>query len=317
MNLPLESIDPAEVTKNASIIFAQGTDAMEKWSDEKKNNFCEVFESRTRVSAWILCVTAEKLLATAERRQFVSAKAAQKTRAKYDTTNKTVNSYAVAAYARTYPQSWLIGGRPAEELSAIAATRADEIFKNLPPLRQAVAIIKPEVAKKMDELERKKTKAKKLSEELDQPRFNTEIKLSDVDQNMTIRTFRKMMKDMVADRKALANKLNAALTEASELDDEIAKDLYGGIPELQEAILEVVAHHYERASAMGGMSRRVQEHVKFGDSKAAVEMVKQFEADELAVSPNIKAEFDAALARLQLSAPMIRKAAKQLKEKKS
>lgn len=316
MNKPLETIDPADVTKSAALVFAQGTDAMEKWSDEKKNDFCNVFEDRARASAWILVHTADKLLEVAERRQFVGCRAANKVQSDYDAVRKTVESYQKRV-GEGYPYVMQIGGRSPEDLGAVAAERAEDIFKNLPPLRQAVSIIKPEVVKMIDELEVKKALVKKLSNELDKPEYNSSLRLSEVDQKMTIGDFRKMVKAKIQERKRLAERLNEAVKGARELDDTIAKALYAGIPELQDAILDVVKRHYERAQAMGGMTRRVQEHVKFGDSKAAVDMVKQFEADEAAVSPSIKAEFNQALERLKLSAPMVRKAAKQLKEKKS
>lgn len=316
MNKPLETIDPTDVAKNAALVFAQGTDAMEKWSDEKKNDFCKVFEDRAYASAWILVHTADKLLEVAERRQFVGCRAASKVQSDYDAIRKTVESYQ-KRIGEGYPYVVQIGGRAPEELSAVAAERAEEIFKNLPPLRQAVSLIKPEVVKMIDELETKKALIKKLSNELDKPEHNAVLRLSQVDQKMTIGDFRKMVKSKIQERKKLAERLTEAVKEARELDDSIAKTLYAGIPELQDAIIDVVKRHYERAQAMGGMTRRVQEHVKFGDSKAAVDMVKQFEADEAAVSPKIKAEFDAALDRLKLSAPMVRKASKQLKGKKS
>jgi hypothetical protein len=308
----LENLNTEGIIKDAALALKAGSnDTMQLWSDEKRKDFCKVFEARSRASAYILTRTAEVLLDTAYRRQFVGQKALGKLQTEF---SSQLGHYAYRGESDKYNE---VGGRDSSELDKIAHERARDIFQNLPPLKQAVQLIKPEVAKKLDTLDALKTKVKKYGDQLDTPEYAASFKLSQVDQKMTVGAFRQMVRDRVKARNALVQKFNEAAKEAMELEDEIAKDLYAGIPELQDAITDVARRHFERAAGMGQMNRRVEEQVKFGDSKAATAIVKQFEADEQAISPSIKAEFDSALEKLKLSAPQVKKLyAAQKKEKK-
>jgi hypothetical protein len=98
-----------------------------------------------------------------------------------------------------------------------------------------------------------------------------------------------------------------------ELDNQINKALYLGLPGLSDAVIKVVADHLERAVAFDQTTRRVTEKVLFGDSEAAMELLKGFERDEVTVSDNIKAEFSAAMLKLGIAAG---KKTRQLKAKK-
>ena len=298
MTAGLENLNTHQIESDAAALVKSGTDNMTKWSDEKRKDFCVTFEARSRASAYILFETADKLIETAVRRQFVGEKASQKLKAAFP-------NRKVARDGGNYCGP--VGGREVEELDAIAEKRAEEIFQNLPPLKAAVSLIKPAVAKKLDELDTLKAVVKKLADELDQPKYNDSIRLSQVDQKMTIADFRKMVKDRQKARHKLVERLNEKAQAACELEDEIARELFAGIPEVQDAILDVAKRHYERGLGMSSLNRRVEEYVKFGDSEAATEMVRQFERDEQATSPAIKAEFDKALEKLKLTAPMVRK----------
>jgi len=318
-NAPLENLNTDDVVTTASLVFTKGSDAMEKWSDEKKNDFCSVFADRSEASAYILFRTGTIILDTAHRRQFVGTRAMSRITEEFSSLAQVVTGNTKRNNT-SHGYVLMVGGRVVEELNQIAETRAEDVLKSLPPLKQAVLIIKPEVAKLIDKCEAKKELVVKLSEKLDDPKYSEVIQLSKVDQQMTIENFRKMVKSRTVERRKLVDDLNDAAQEAKDLEDEVAKSLYAGIPEISTVILDAARKHFERAAAMGGMTRRVQEHVKFGDSDAAVDMVKQFEEDETVTSASIKEEFSAALTRLKLSAPMVRKTTKQLaakKEKKS
>lgn len=312
MDKGMENLNTESIMNDAALAVKSSTDGMQKWSEEKRKDFCEVFDQRARCSAFILTCTASELLDTANRRQFVGQKAKAKLQ------NEFAALLGYQAFHGKGDDYQKLGGRNIEELKNIAAGRAKEIFENLPPLKQAVQLIKPEVAKKIDQFEAFKNLAQKYADELDKPEYTKGFNLSQVDQDMTIGEFRQMLKDRIEKRTKLVKKLNEVAKAAVEIEDVIAKELYAGIPELQEAIIDVARKHYERAAAMGGMQRRVIEHVQFGDSEAAIAMVKQFEKDEQVVSPTIKAEFDAALNKLKLSAPLVKKAyLAAKKEKKS
>lgn len=316
MSEALESITAADMEKGITRITKEATDGMQRWSDEKRADFCAVFDKRSKVSAYILAHTAEELLESAQRRQFVGTKAKAKLDKKYESVRGWGWAHDRDSQGQYDYRNVTIGGRSKTELDSIAESRAEEIFKNLPSLRSAVQLIRPEVATKIDKVEELKARVRELDEELESPELNEEIRLSQVDQGMTIAAFREMVKDRVARRKKLVAKLNDLTTEATELEDWIAKELFGGIPELSTAILDVAERHFERALGMLSTSRRVEERVKFGDSDSAVQMVKQFETDEQTISPTIKNEFEAALERLKLSAPIVRKALAEKKREK-
>ena len=312
----MENLNTAGLIADAALAIRNEADGMQKWSDAKKDDFCKVFENRARASSYILVRTAYELLETAERRQFVGNKAVHKLKHEVHAT-QCLESDPDPDGKRYGYGDFKVGGRLKSELDKIAEARAEEIFQNLPPLRQAVQLIKPDVAKKIDKVETLKKEAKKYSDLLEKPEYNSAIRLSQVNQKMTVAAFRQFVKDRVKQRKEVIEKLNETAAEAIELEDEIAKELYQGVPEICDAILDVARRHMERAVGFGSMTRRVQEHVKFGDSKAAVDMVKQFEQDELAVSSAIKDEFNQALEKLKMTAPMVRKALAAKKKEKT
>jgi hypothetical protein len=51
------------------------------------------------------------------------------------------------------------------------------------------------------------------------------------------------------------------------------------------------------------MGRRVSEHVKFGNSQAAVELLRTFEKDEVTISEDVAARFRTALEQLKVKKP--------------
>jgi hypothetical protein len=303
----LEETDVEQVTRLATRAAAgEGFDAMQRWSDDKRTDFCKVFGERSAASAYILNATADLLLEKTHRLQFISERAKQKAQ-------ESRGAHALIGievrYGNYYPPS-LIGGRARQDLDTIAQERADEVFRSLPPLKSAVKVIKPDVAEKIEEIETRKEKLEELTLKLEKPEFDTNIRLSSVDQTMSIGDFRAMVKGRVKARNELVQQINDQADTLAELEVVVAKALYAGIPELSDAIVGVAVQHYERAKAMETMNRRVGEQVKFGDSQAATSLVKQFENDEATVSDSIKTEFAAALTRLQLSSTQVRKALK-------
>lgn len=314
----LEEFDIENVENTLAIAVPVNSDGMAVWSDVKKIDFCKVFENRSKASAYILNKTADILLERTHNLQFIGVRTKEKAQANRGArvfTEHDEHPNYKSGVNNGYPRfTNTVGTRDIQELNQIASDRADAVFRNLPPLKQAVQVIKPEVAVKIDTLEKLKAKLEKLATSMEEKKFKTSIKLSEVEQDMTIGAFRAMVKENIKARNTLVSAINETASEVKELEEQITKDLYAGIPELSDAIASVAVQHYERAKALETMNRRVAEKVRFGDSKAATDLVKGFENDEAKVSDNIKSEFAAALEKLNLSGKQVKKA---LKGKKS
>jgi hypothetical protein len=100
----------------------------------------------------------------------------------------------------------------------------------------------------------------------------------------------------------LIAKLDEIGKEGQSLDSRINKFLYNGLPGLSDAVIRVVIEYIERYTGFSALNRRVAEQVKFGDSEAAMEMLRTFEKDEVKVSSDIQGQFDAALDALKVAA---------------
>lgn len=276
-------------------------DALTNWSDEKKNEFCSTFESRARVTRYLLLLSAHTICKVAEQRQFIGNKHVAEIHESLRRAD--INALWDADTRGCY--NGRVGGRSNAELQVIAEERADTILDELPPLRQAVQVIRPEVAKKIDQRTAIIAKLKEVKEQLEE--LGGDVRLSELDQNMTIGDFRKSIKARSAKRNKLALKLKDLAEEGAELDSDIHKALYRGLPGLSDAVAKVCQQHVERAIALDATTRRVTEQVKFGDSDAAVELLRGFEKDEAAVTDEIRAEFGQAMQVLQLAGKKARK----------
>jgi hypothetical protein len=139
------------------------------------------------------------------------------------------------------------------------------------------------------------------------------LDMDDLDQEMTIASFRAMVKEREKKRAALLSKLDEVGDEGRSLDSRINKFLYDGLPGLSDAVIKVINDYLDRAVGFSAMNRRVGEQVQFGDSEAAMEMLKTFEKDEAKISSDIKAQFDKALDDLKLAAKKALAAPRQKK----
>lgn len=273
------------------------TESMDKWSDERRKEFCQTFEDRAMAASYILAITAHKIWETAIERHFVSDKHS------VDLVVKSRNGLIYLPnqfFDKTSNYSCrTAGSRSVDELKKLAEERAELILAELPPLKDAVRIIDPVTAKRLDKRDALLKQVKLLKVKFEQA--SEAIKMVDLDQSMTIGEFRKMCKDREKLRKRLADEMNEIGKEGTELAQQINKALYAGLPGLSDAVVKVVNEHIERATGLGAMTRRVTERVMFGDSKAALEILKGFEKDEVEVSANIKAEFAEALGKLKIA----------------
>lgn len=270
------------------------SDNLALWSDEKRKSFTDTFDSRVRVSRYILIQTAVRVASKAKGKHFISDKHLKG----LDITAS--HQSLLDDQGNRYSSSYSVGGRPTNELNTIAEQHADEIISKLPSLNEAVRIISPEVSKMIEQKVKLLAQGKKLMEDAD--KFAGVLDMDDLDPNMTISAFQAMVKDREKKRIAILNKLDEIGNEGNLLESKINKFLYDGLPGLSAAVIQVIKDYVERATAFSGLNRRVAEQVQFGDSEAALEMLKSFEKDEVKVSTDIQSQFDGALEILKMSA---------------
>jgi hypothetical protein len=254
------------------------------WDDNKRRSFIALFKERSAFGAAVLHLTAYHVWYKASAKKYLSNKH-----------NRLIK--------QDHPCKCSAGVRQ-NEAAAIADKRADAILESLPPLKDALRVIDPDTSKKLDRLAKMKeeantlfTKVTELSEPIDMA--------DDGYQKMTVREFRVMVNERLAERRAVGQKLENLAEDGTALEVEVNKRLYSGIPGLTDAIVNL----YDQAAALNEVTRRLEERVLFGDSEAALEMLRRFEKDEVEVSEEIRAEFRKALETLKVSK-------KQLKGKK-
>jgi hypothetical protein len=293
---------------NAALMKQASSGEIAMWSDEKKKEFVETFNARAKAGRWILQRTADMILKTALRRQFISEK---HTRQLGSTTHLRSMEYRYPDYdLDDHNQYGTVGGRPISDLDTIARERAELVLKELPPLKKAVSIIDAETAKRIERKEKIVEQLRKLKERLEDDDLNGPVRMSDVDPKMSVGDFMKMVELRVKTRKSIFRKMDELAIEGNKLNAQIDKVLYKGLPGLSDAVVSIVQQHLDRATALDEMSRRVGERVMFGDSEAALEMLKSFEKDEQTIPDEVRAEFQKALEKLRVSKKQLGKGKK-------
>lgn len=278
---------------NTEALVAQtGGGTMALWSEDKKKDFVKTFQDRANAARFILWHTAYQMTHIARDRHFISTKhqgkLEQTTCPEADVSNRNQ-----------------CGGRSTNELAKLARDRAEKILSELPAIKDAVKVIRPDVAKWMDERDELLKKGQKTADALDE--VSGEVSLADVDQKMTIAEFRKNMKDRAKAKRRLVAELDEIGREGTQLESQIHKALYAGLPGVTDAVVKVINQHYERVTAFEQTGRRVEEKVLFGDSQEALSILQTFEKDEVHVSDEIRAEFKTALGALQLAGKKARR----------
>lgn len=291
------------------------TEQMANWSESNKKDFVKTFNDRVKVSRYILQATASLALGKAVERKYVGEKQARKLKAEFGGIDRYgYNSYGLMgsefAVVNHREDGNLIGSRPVDELNKISADRAQEILKQLPPLQKAVQIISTDLSKKITDRDNIVEKGKNLTEKLVE--LSEPIAMSEVDQKMTIAAFRQMVKDTEKKRSKLVEEINELTKDGVELDKEINKALYAGLPGLSDAVVNAISSMMEKSKALDQLGRRVGEKVMFGNSEAALELLRTFESDETKLSDDIKLELATAMDKLKLAVAGKKK--KQLKK---
>lgn len=272
------------------------TDNLATWSDEKRKSFTETFDARVRVARYLLYRTAIYVAQKAKEKHFISDKHDRQ----FPNHWQSIPDELYDRKPGSYYHENAVGGRDLQELEVIARERADEIIKQLPGLTDAVRILSPEVGQMIEKRSKLLAKGKQLLEEAEG--LAGSLDMDDLDQEMTIAAFRAMVKDREKKRASLLSKLDDVGEEGRALDSRINKFLYDGLPGLSDAVIKVIKDYLDRSLGFSAMNRRVAEQVQFGDSEAAMEMLKTFEKDEATISSDIKAQFDQALDELKVAA---------------
>ncbi len=286
-------------------------DALATWSDEKRKDFTNTFAARVNVARYILVKTASIVAERATNRHFISDKHEKQLPDNFlypptELYDSGKDQWGYATHANA------VGGRPCSELDEIATERAEAILNNLPLLNVAVRIISPEISKLIEKRDKLLAKGKELlkkTEDLSGP-----MDMDDLDQGMSIGAFRALVKDRDKKRVALLNQMDEVGAEGQVLSVRVNRFLYEGLPGLSDAVIKVICDLVDRSTAFSAMNRRVLEQVQFGDSEAALDMLKSFEKDEATISSDIKEQFDQALETLKVAAKkaLVSKSKKQL-----
>lgn len=302
-----ETTDTADPTTMLATLGAN--DGLLNWSDEKKTDFVKTFALRVVEARYVLCKTADLIQAAAERRKFVSRKHTRQIDARLEFDRRT----PVPDY-RELRDALDKGMRATNLLDQIAEQRAKTIISSLPPLKTAVSVIDKDTAKLITQLDRSREQAQTLADELDE--MATTFKLSEADQDQTIAEFRAMVEAHNDLRNTRLAKLSKLGKKGVELDQQIAKALYAGLPGLSEAVVDCIAEHLERAMALVEVERRVSERVKFGDSDAAMDILATFEQDEVRVNEDMTTRITAAMGELKNKAKALRATKKKKASKR-
>lgn len=299
----LDQTNPLAILKKGGEL---STETMHTWSDDRRKEFTKTFTDRTTAARFILAQTAWNILHTARRRKFISEKHLRKIGKFERCYGDPLEQYNPRGQTDWYDDGYQnrasgqIGGRAVQELLDIAEERSKLILAELPPLKKAVQVIDKVTAERIDQRDRLLKRGEALREQLED--LSHPIELKDVDPTMTVGDFRKMVLDQAKRRKQLVEKMNDIGKEGCELEDQINKALFAGLPGLSDAVVKVATDYEERAKAMDQLCRRVNEQVMFGDSKAATNLLERFERDEVQLEGEIKAEFSTAMQKLKEAA---------------
>jgi hypothetical protein len=307
-------------SSTAAMVGAVSGGAIARWNEDKKKEFVGTFKDRVVVARFILEYSAYEIARIAMRRRFIGQRHWDRMFEKEVHEDdfapqrfmKVIQpSHSGQYYGRSCYDN-KVGCRDPQELMVIAKERAEVVLKSLPPIQEALNIIDPESAKMLDRIDVLKAQGAKLVEQVEEA--SEPIIMAEVDQKMTVAAFRKMVKTQDTRRRQLLDKLVDLGKEGSQLETIVGKRLFKGLPGLSDAVMAVVRQHLDRSKGLDATSRRVEEQVLFGDSEAALELLRGFEKDEAAISDWVKASFDAALVKLKLSVKHGRKSLKETTE---
>lgn len=283
-------------------------DGMASWDTPRRLAFVKTLEERGNVHAALAMLEVEALLAIAESRHFISRKhrneISEKTAKSHFRLDNWQNLLGYYGTRDRYSQpSQEFCGRSKSELGQIAGDSAKAIAKNLPKLADAVRVIDSVTADKIDEARKLRTQLdthEATLKELTTPLVLTEF--AKENPKALASEFVSIVEGRAAKAKTLVETMNGLGKKGMELQTQIDKALYEGLPGLSEAVVELAVEKIKSVSAMPQMMRRVSETVQFGDSTQATAMLSTFEKDELKLDDSIKEKFAAAMEKLRTAA---------------
>ena len=259
-------------------------DAMASWDTARRQMFNQTLAQRAASNRAVLLGSAHKVLEAARSRRFIS-------QGQYAKAFETLPRFDLwRAHEGT--------GRTREDLASVIEERAKDIINQMPSLKEALRVMAPQLLKPLAEKEKLNAAAQRLYDAY--AAKSRPLKMSELDQSMTLAQFRALVVKTEKERDALLKRLNDVSEKLHAIEKTVAEALVKGVPQLSDEIVAAAQQQAKRAEELLVMSRRVGEQVMFGDSKAAQDILKEYEADEKKVSEDFKATFAAALEKLKL-----------------
>ena len=278
----------ADLFNDALTIATSNAGEMTLWTEDKKKEYVALFTERAADSRYIMQKTASLILSRAYKRKFVGNKMVQDLNQKY-WAGEGWNGCGDVKYT---------GKRDRATLTEIAQTRADELIKQLPSMKKAMAILDPDTAKDMEDIVPLQTEYEEVSAEVSaRP---TQVTLDDWPETATRLEIQTDIREQEQRNKALLEKQNELAALIHKLQLRIDKVLINGIPGIRDEIKKAVVQLVEQSHGIDNLSRRVEEQVLFGESDTALEMLRHFQKDEAHVSEDITLKFNAGLEKLKL-----------------
>lgn len=287
-------------TNPLALMGGESAAAMALWTDDKKKDYVGLFKQRANASMYILRETARGLANRAKEKQFLGVPRYNKLLedcchfAGEDaiTSNNYYDRQGTSdLWRKTYDRSQT-------DMDAIVKERVVEYIKQLPSLNAAMLILDAETHAKMLRRDELREKGQELTDKFGE--LSVDIRLSDMDQSMTIGAFRAYMKDLERKRKAMLEELEELGKEGQDLERHINKALFKGLPGIGDEIESVVKELYQQSKDMGSTSRSVENTVLYGDCEAALAILESFKNDEKKVSTAIGLRFANGLELLKL-----------------
>jgi len=289
------------VTKQEAYELTQG---LATWSDEKRAEFVKLFNKRSNTGRILLLMTAEEILASCWRRKILASRHVFKFVSRWGgacSNDRDIN------LRPQYRHEVLETDRTSDELGRIARERADNTLESLPPLQKALSILDPGTLAKMKRRDVLIGKGEQLVPQLEE--MSESIRMSD-HLDLNVAQFLELVAARNVERLKLVRELNKIGREGRQLEEEINKALFKGIPGLSDAVVDVCEKMMQQATSMGEMYRRVEERVRFGDSLEAMAILERFEKDEMTVDTDLAARLRAALDKLKIAKPVSKRMAK-------
>jgi hypothetical protein len=283
-------------TNPFSLMVGDSAAAMALWTDDKKKDYVSLFKQRANASMYILRHTARELAHRAKEKQFLGIPRYNKlvedcaSFAGEDAIASNRHGYHHNETADLWRKTY---DRSQADMDAIVQERVVS-----PSLNAAMLILDPETHAKMLRRDEIREKGQELTDKFAE--VSVDVRLSDMDQTMTIGGFRAYMKDLEGKRKAMLDQLEEIGKEGQDLERHINKALFKGLPGIGEEIESVVKELYQQSKDMGSTSRSVENTVLYGDCEAALAILESFKSDEKKVSTAIGLRFQNGLELLKL-----------------